>query len=196
VSGEVARGLKTSMGKRNSFRHPLLLSVGGFVLLMSLTACPKVPKAVRSRIPGASGQTKLDVKVHVSPTANKNNPVAVDLVLVSDKKLLKELMKMSAKDWFEQRHQVQLDYPKELDLGAGSWEWVPGQAVKLDRLPVRLEVVGGLVFANYFTEGPHRAVINPRKDVLLTLGDDDLCVQAAKEIAKPCPVSKNPISKK
>src|SRR5437879_861051 len=116
----------------------LLLSVGGLALLMSLTACPvKVLKAVRSSIPGASGETKLSIEVHVAPTANKNNPVAVDLVLVSDKKLLKELTKMSAKDWFEQRHQVQLDYPKETDLGAGSWEWVPGQAVQLDRLPVK-----------------------------------------------------------
>src|SRR5437588_10036711 len=151
------------MGK-NSFWRLVLYSVG-FDFLITFTACPKVkvPKAVRSTIPGASGQTKLDVKVHISPTANRNNPVAVDLVLVSDKKLLKELMKMSAKDWFEQRHQVELDYPKEKDLYAGSWEWVPGQAVKLDRLPVRLEIMGGLVFANYIHEGPHRAAINPPK---------------------------------
>jgi type VI secretion system protein len=185
------------MGKRNSFWRTLLFSVGGWALLMSLTACPvKVPKTVRSRIPGASGETRLDVKVHVSPTANKNNPVAVDLVLVTDKKLLKELTKMSAKDWFEQRHQVQLDYPKETDLTAGSWEWVPGQAVRLDRLPIKLEIIGGVVFAKYFNDGAHRAVINPRKDFVLTLGEDDLCVQSAKEIAKPCPVSKNPVTKK
>src|SRR5437763_687754 len=31
--------------------------------------------------------------------------------------------------------------------------------------------------------------------LLLTLGEDDLCVQSAKEPVKPCPVSKNPISK-
>jgi len=150
----------------------------------------KVPKAVRSTIPGASGESKLDVKVHVSPTANRNNPVAVDLVLVSDKKLLKELMKMSAKDWFAQKHQVELDYPKEKDLGAGSWEWVPGQTVKLDRFVVRLEIVGGVVFANYRTEGVHRAAIDPRKPFLLTLGEDDLCVQSAREPAKPCPALK------
>jgi type VI secretion system protein len=147
----------------------------------------KVPHVVRTTIPDASGESKLDVRVHISPAANKNNPIAVDLVLVRDKKLLKELMKMSAKDWFEQRHQVQLDYPKETDLVAGSWEWVPGQAVILDRLPVPLEIVGGVVFANYSTDGPHRAAINPRKDILLTLGEKDLCVQLAKEIAKPCP---------
>ena len=167
-------------------------SLIGLAFLISLTACPnvKVPKAVRSTIPGASGESKLDVKVHVAPAANRNNPVAVDLVLVSDKKLLKELMKMSAKDWFAQKHQVQLDYPKEKDLAAGSWEWVPGQAVKLDRLTVRLEVVGGVVFANYLTEGVHRAAIDPRKPFLLTLGEDDLCVQSAKEPAKPCPAPK------
>src|SRR4051812_20578956 len=115
----------TSMGKRHFFGRTFLFSVGGLALLMSLTACPvKVPKSVRSKIPGASGESKLDVKVHVSPQANKNNPVAVDLVLVTDKKLLKELSKMSARDWFEQRHQVQLDYPRETALVAGSWEWV------------------------------------------------------------------------
>lgn len=186
------------MRKTNLFWQTLLLFVGGIALVVLLTACPKVvkvPKAVRSRIPGASGESKLQVKVHVSPAANKNNPVAVDLVLVSDKKLLKELMKMSARDWFEQRHQVQLDYPKETDLDAGSWEWVPGQAVQVERLPVKLEIAGGVVFANYLTEGAHRALINPRKDILITLGDDDLCVQSAKEMTKPCPASKNPVSK-
>jgi type VI secretion system protein len=186
------------MRKRNSSWRTLLFFLGGSALLVLLTACPKVkvPKAVRSTIPGASGESKLRVKVHVVPTANKNNPVAVDLVLVSDKKLLKELTKMSARDWFENRHQVQLDYPKETDLTAGTWEWVPGQAVEVELLPVKLEIVGGVVFANYFNEGPHRAVINPRKDILITLGEDDLCVQSAKEITQPCPVSPNPVAKK
>src|SRR5258707_1548894 len=168
--------------KKNSFGRSLLLSVGGLALLLSLTT---------ARV---SGQTGLEVRVHISPAANGNNPVAVDLVLVSEKKLLKELMNMSAKDWFEQKQQVQLDYPKEKDLVAGSWEWVPGQAVNLDRLPVLLEIVGGVVFANYLTGGAHRAAINPRKDILLTLGEEDLCVQLAIEVAKPCPFSKNPVS--
>ena len=174
----------------------VLVSSIGFAFLVTLTACPKVkvPKAVRSTIPGASGETKLDVKVHISEAANRNNPVAVDLVLVTDKKLLKELMKMSAKDWFAQKHQVQLDYPKEKDLAAGSWEWVPGQAVKLDRMSVRYEIVGGVVFANYLTEGVHRAAIDPRKPFLLTLAEDDLCVQSTKEPAKPCPAPKRSAS--
>ena len=179
------------MWNSDSFRRSFLLLVGGFVLLMALTACPKpVPKSVRSVIPGASGNSKLDVKVHIASSANNNNPVAVDLVLVSDKKLLKELKQMSAREWFEKRHQVQLDYPKETDLDAGRWEWVPGQQVKLDLVPVKMEIVGGLVFANYFNAGPHRASIDPRKGLLITLGEDDLCIQSLKEVARPCTPSK------
>ncbi len=94
-----------------------------FVALLFLTACPKVK--VPKKIPGTSGESKLDLKVHVSPKANNNNPVAVDLVLVSDKKLLQELMKMSASEWFEKRHQVatrlsQRDWTRRGTMGMGA----------------------------------------------------------------------------
>ena len=176
------------MQTAHSLRRSLLLAAGGVVALLFLTACPKVK--VPKKIPGTSGESKLDVKVHVSPKANNNNPVAVDLVLVSDKKLLQELMKMSASEWFEKRNQVALDYPKETGLAAGRWEWVPGQQVQVDRVTVKFEVVGGVVFANYFNAGAHRAPIDPRKGILVTLGEDSLCVQSLKEPAKPCKPSK------
>lgn len=172
------------MQSAHSLRRSLLLSAVAVAVMLLFTGCPKVK--IPKKIPGTSGDSKLDVKVHVSPAANNNNPVAVDLVLVSDKKLLQELMKMSASEWFEKRHQVALDYPKETSLGAGQWEWVPGQQVKVDRVTVKYEVVGGVVFANYFNAGTHRAPINPRKGILITLGEDDLCVQSLKEPAKPC----------
>src|ERR1044071_4483147 len=119
------------MQNTHTLGRSLLFTSGAMVLVLLFTACPKVPKAVRSKGPGASGNSSLDVKFHISPAANNNNPVAVDLVLVKDKKLLGELMKMSASDWFEKRHQVELDYPKETELDAGRWEWVPGQQVRV-----------------------------------------------------------------
>ncbi len=176
------------MQKEHSLRRSLLVTAGGIIALFLFTACPKVK--VPKKIPGTSGESKLDVKVHVSPKANNNNPVAVDLVLVSDKKLLQELMKMSATEWFEKRRQVELDYPKETELDAGRWEWVPGQEVKLDKVRVKFEVAGGIIFAKYFNAGTHRAPIDPRKGVLITLGEDNLCVQSLKEPAKPCAPSK------
>ena len=178
------------MRKSHSFTRSLLLSFAGLFAVLLLTGCPKVPKAVRTKVPGASGESKLEVKVHISPAANNNNPVAVDLVLVKDKKLLKELMSMSASDWFEKRHQVELDYPKETELDAGRWEWVPGQQVQVDRVPVNIDIAGGVVFAKYFSAGAHRAAFDPRKGILITLGDENLCVQSLKESPKPCALAK------
>ena len=132
-----------------------------------LTAC--FPKVIRTT-------SKLTVKVDVSARANNNNPVALDLVLVKDKKLFKELMKISAAEWFEKRNQYRLDYPKEIGLSAGSWEWVPGQVVTIEPIPFKFKAAGGLVFANYFTPGAHRAVINPGKPVVITLGAEDISV--------------------
>ena len=180
--------METSMQNAHSLTRSLLLSVSAVAMMLLFTACPKVK--VPTKIPGTSGDSKLDVKVHVSPEANNNNPVAVDLVLVSDKKLLQELMKLSATEWFEKRHQFALDYPKETGLSAGRWEWVPGQQIKVDRVTVKYGVVGGVVFANYFNAGTHRAPIDPRKGILITLGDEDLCVQSLKEPAKPCAPTK------
>ena len=174
-----------TMRNRHGWRTLACLA-GTFLFLLLFTACPKVPKVVRKTVPGASGNSQLDVKVHVSPTANNNNPVAVDLVLVSDKKLLQELMKMSAREWFEKRQQVELDHPKETALAIARWEWVPGQQVQVDRVPVKLEIVGGVVFANYFNAGAHRASIDPRKGIRITLDDESFCVQSLQEIPKPC----------
>lgn len=156
-----------------------------FVCCLAFSAlslsCKHVPKIIRNTIPGASGTSQLEMKVHIAADANKNNPVAFDLVLVTDKKLLKELTKMSASEWFEKRDQMQLDYPKETELSIRRWEWVPGQLVALPRMPVKLEIVGGIVFANYFTPGAHRALIDPRKDFLVKLGVEDFTVELLKK---------------
>jgi type VI secretion system protein len=156
----------------HSLRLRASLLAGAVSLLFLLTACG-------ARIP-LRPSPKLTMKVTVSPQANNNNPVALDLVLVKDKKLLKELMKLSAAEWFQKRSQYRLDYPKETGLSAGSWEWVPGQVVKLEPMPMKSKPAGGLVFANYFTPGTHRAVIDPGKPIVITLGADDLMVTMEK----------------
>jgi hypothetical protein len=149
-------------------------------LSIVLSGCPKAPKVITKRIPGASGESKLQVRVHISSHANNGNPVALDLVLVSDKKLLQELQKMTASEWFEKREQIMLDFPKEGDVEVSKWEWVPGQVVQVDKLRVRPEIKGGVIFANYFKPGAHRAVINPRKDILIKLQDDKIEVETEK----------------
>lgn len=151
----------------------MLLLAGGVALLVLFPTCGGVRVPLRPA-------SKLTIKVAVSPQANNNNPVALDLILVKDKKLLKELMKLSASEWFQKRSQYRLDYPKETGLSAGSWEWVPGQVVKIEPMPMKSKPTGGLVFANYFTPGTHRAVIDPSKPIVITLGADDLMVTMEK----------------
>jgi type VI secretion system protein len=116
------------------------------------------------------------MRVNVSPQANKDNPVALDLVLVKDKELLKDLMNLSAKEWFENRNQYQLDYPEEIELSSHRWEWVPGQAVYIDPILLKGNLAGGIIFANYFTPGTHSAVIDPRKSVVVNLGAETITV--------------------
>lgn len=159
-----------------------LLSACALALAALLTACPKGPKVITQHVPGTAKESKLSVRVHVSPEANGGNPVALDLLLVSDKNLLKELQKMTATDWFARRNQIILDHPKEEQLVVRQWEWVPGQVIAPDQLTVRPDIKAGIVFANYFSSGEHRAVIDPRaRDILIELGENKLQVVTQKK---------------
>jgi type VI secretion system protein len=152
---------------RGTYLPRIVLIFAGGVSALWLTAC--VPKAIRPA-------SKLVVKVDISPQANNNNPVALDLVLVKSGKLFKELMKIPASEWFEKRNQYRLDYPKELGLKAGSWEWAPGQVVQIDPMPFKDKFAGGLVFANYIAPGTHRAVFDPTKPLVIKLGAEEITV--------------------
>ena len=115
----------------------------------------------------------------VSSQVNHNTPVAVDIVLVPDKGLLGELMKMPASDWFAKREQIRRDHPRGTGFDVRSWEWVPGQVVEPIPLSIDGRVQGGVVFVNYFTPGAHRAVIPLCKDIVINLGVEDFSVEAS-----------------
>lgn len=164
------------MQRRNSLRGRVFLSVSVASLAVALAGCPKVPK----RIPGTSGDSKIRVSVHISEKANDGNPVALDLVMVSDKKLLEKLQEMTAEEWFKSRDQIKLDYPKKGQVEVKSWEWVPDQLVPVNEIIVPAEIRGGIVFANYFKPGAHRAVFNPRKHFRIKLGQEKLEIETLK----------------
>ena len=126
--------------------------------------------------PRLLGQSKRVMRVNVSPQANNANPVELDLVLVKDEALLNDLMNLSAKEWFENRNQYRLDYPEEIELSSHQWEWVPGQAVNIEPIPLKGDLAGGIIFANYTTPGTHSAVIDPRKSVIVDVGAETITV--------------------
>ena len=158
-----------------------LLSACVLLIPLLFAGCPKGPKVVTKRLPGGPKDSRLDLRVHVSPRANGENPVALDVLLVSDKELLKQLEKMSASDWFAKREQIILDHPKEDQLVVTRMEVVPGQVVEPTLLVVKSEIKAGVVFANYFNPGEHRAVLDPRaRDVQINLEEDKLKVVSHK----------------
>lgn len=123
---------------------------------------------------------KLTIPVNVTADANQNNPVALDLVEINDKDLAKDVVKMTAADWFQKRDQIRDDYPKSGSVSVTSWEWVPGQVVPDLQIPMRRAPRAILVFADYSGPGPHRIRIDPSKPPSLTLGREDMTVSLAK----------------
>jgi type VI secretion system protein len=119
----------------------------------------------------SASKTRLKTKIlalDVSPQANLNHPIALDLVVIYNQVLFKDLLGVSAEEWFKKRHQYKLDYPSVLQ----SWEWelVPNQVVPFFKLPSGTsKAVGAIVYANYATPGNHRARIDPYEGVVVRL---------------------------
>ena len=166
------------MQRRKPSQVRAVLSVAAAACLaLVFGGCPKIPK----KIPGTSGDSKLLISVHISEKANNGNPVALDLVMVSDKKLFEKLREMTAEEWFKSREQIKLDFPKKGQVEVKSWEWVPDQRVSVNEIVVPAEIRGGIVFANYFKPGAHRAVFNPRKPFTIKLGQEKLEIETPKD---------------
>jgi type VI secretion system protein len=123
---------------------------------------------------------KLNVRVDISQNANTNSPIALDVVLVYDEILLEQLTKMPSREWFEKREQITRDHSKGNALDYWSWEFVPGQNVETQVLPLKPKAKGGIVFANYFTPGEHRFRIDPFKDFIIHLNEKVFTVESAK----------------
>jgi type VI secretion system protein len=130
----------------------LLLLVFAASVTQTLTGCG---------IFGSSGEkvSWSQMTLTASDDLNNNAPVAVDVVLVSDRTLLDRIADLPASKWFSARADLAATFPKGLRYR--SWEMVPGQ---------RLEVPGdtfsgprvaaAFVFANYQGPGAHRVRID------------------------------------
>lgn len=137
--------------------------------LAIITAC-SVKQKVRSAFGG-----QLPMQVLVAPDANEDSPVAVDIVVVYDRKLLDELLKLPASQWFATKAQFIADHDRKIDVQG--WEWVPGQKVEPISIDYRSGAKEVVVFADYHTDGAHRAVIQPQQAFRLVLAERDLVLE-------------------
>jgi type VI secretion system protein len=137
------------------------------VVLLIASSCG-IKRSITTKTRGLfSGDYAL--KVRVAPNANMNNPVAVEFVIVYDEKLMETLAKTAAKDWFMNRAQFRQDNQKGFD--SWYWEWIPGQQVKDEPIPLKSGAKANFVFANYVTPGDNRAKTDPNKNVTITLSE-------------------------
>jgi type VI secretion system protein len=143
------------------------------LLCGALTLACSTGQKVRSMFGG-----ELPVQVTVDDDANDNSAIAVDMVVVYDNKLLDDLLKMPATDWFTKRDQLKKDYGDSLDIT--KWEWVPGQIVPSFSIPYHTGARKVLLFADYRTQGEHRAAVDPQQPFRLVLGENDLAMETPK----------------
>lgn len=117
----------------------------------------------------------LTLQVQVAPEANQNSPVPVELLVISSEQALEDALKLSARDWFAKREEWKRDHPK--GWVAWSWEWVPGQDVAPQKLSFGTGARGGLLFADYLSEGSHRLRFDPHQGLKLVLGEKEFTVE-------------------
>jgi type VI secretion system protein len=147
------------------------------LLIFAMVGCG-LPKKARVPIAGTRKNTKFTIQVNVADGANQNSPIPMDFVMVSDKKLLQEVAKLSAKDWFDRRVQIQRDFGPKAQVV--SWEWVPGQHSGPVAIDVPGKTLSAFLFAQYLNAGEHRAAVNVKWPVAVNLGAEEFSVQPLK----------------
>ena len=144
----------------------------GAALLAASTFCCGAASAARTMFGG-----RVPFHVTIAGDANDNSAVAVDLVVVYDGRLIDSLLKLRAADWFRQKRQFVKDHPGQLDVHG--WEWVPSQGVGELSVSYQAGARKLVLFADYGTEGDHRALLDPQRPFKLVLGNIDFAVEAA-----------------
>lgn len=163
--------MRTS-ARGGSGRRVFATAVSAIAFLALTTAGCSVTGKVRSAFGG-----NLPLKVTVAPGANDDSAIAVDFVVVYDQKVLDEVMKVTASEWFaSKKARFLADHPTELMVEAR--EWVPGQPVSPITIPYRAGARKIVVFADYHSGGEHRAVVPPQQPSHVVLGETDIKVEA------------------
>ena len=142
--------------------------------LLSLLIALLLSGCLYIRHPGALFGGLLTMQVTTVPKMNRDMPVAVEVLVVYEQKVLEQLEKLSATQWFEGRAQFLRDNPPGTDtFQTWRWEWVPAQNVPNQEMRYALGALATIIYVSYQTPGDHRAQVAPRQDFLLSLKAND-----------------------
>jgi type VI secretion system protein len=93
--------------------------------------------------------------VVTAPDANNNSPLAIDVVLITERVLVDAVSALTAAQYFAARDDMCRSQPGALVVQ--SLELAPGQSFEIDPKPFRAKKGwAALMFVNYGTPGAHR----------------------------------------
>ncbi|MBZ5524630.1 MAG: hypothetical protein LAP21_20520 [Acidobacteriia bacterium] len=155
----------------------------GAMVALAIAGCSKAVKVKAKVTATAKTLAKratltpdpLDLNVGIDEAANKNSPVALDVVLIKDRNFWKTAPPMTAKDWFAQKSDLQRRYGNKLQIK--SWEWVPSQPIAPITVKVSRFLYGAMVFANYPSPGTHSAPLPLGGKFTISLQKDDFILE-------------------
>lgn len=119
----------------------------------------------------------VDVTVEAPDSINRDTPVAVEVVYVYQPALVDTLSSLTSDQWFERHPDLAWKHPNGFDRWR--WEWVPGQSIPTQHLPLRFFTRGVFVYAGYRAPGAHRAQIPPYRSFELQLNQNGFQVRVS-----------------
>ena len=149
---------------RAGLRWPAAAVALALCASLLMAACGGGYRYVRSL-----GGRPVRISVVNEESANLNNPVALDFLLVFNEKTEGEAAKLTARQWFEKKAQFKRDHILNQDYVLFEYEFVPGDPVPVIEIPYTVSGRSLLVYADYYTPGEHRVRMDPRKDATITL---------------------------
>jgi hypothetical protein len=90
------------------------------------------------------------------------------VVVVYNQNIVEPLMKMSAAEWFKSKNQFLSDHRPD-EVVVQGWEWTPNKVVPDQHVVYSAGARKFILFADYSTEGAHRASLDPRQPFHLYL---------------------------
>jgi type VI secretion system protein len=132
------------------------------------SGCSAVMKPVRT-VSHTTGDINLNVTIE--PEVNDDSPIAVDVVVISDKDTLKQISSLTAQAWFQKRDTLLRMYPSKIQIS--SWEWIPDQKISRLKIPNTGVADGVLLFADYTSTGNHCSVLPRSGTIDLAFGLKD-----------------------
>ncbi|MEM7358194.1 MAG: hypothetical protein AAF431_03745 [Pseudomonadota bacterium] len=151
--------------------------------MLGLTACSSIEKL----LPRYSDNQIKNIHLAASDDVNQSTPVAVDVVFLFDDILVTQVAKYTARKWFEEKLQLQLQNPDK--FVTFSYELVPGaQAVltpakEKKKFPEAYQkALMVMAFANYLDESEDYTInLTPMKNPELLLGQRKITLKDAKK---------------